>query len=266
MAQAQYYNTEHVHPYSWDQVAQAIFQRYPNPFARHVLSEDTVHREVINGTTLYSRRFLTKTNKVPSWGEKWLSGLARRVPLCEESLIDVANKTITLYTRSVGLGVFMTAIEKVVYRSCPENPGHTIAVKQAWVESNLYGLRSAIKNFGIERFKKNCVKATEGFNYVLEKLQNQQNSLRELGHVKLAEFQVKKDQLRSGVTERVESIKERGRDIKEKAKDIKERAKETANLAKETAKEVKETAKETAKGMKDRVKANATIHAKEEID
>jgi len=209
---------------------------------------------------------LTKTNKVPSWGEKWLSGLARRVPLCEESLIDVANKTITLYTRSVGLGVFMTAIEKVVYRSCPENPGHTIAVKQAWVESNLYGLRSAIKNFGIERFKKNCVKATEGFNYVLEKLQNQQNSLRELGHVKLAEFQVKKDQLRSGVTERVESIKERGRDIKEKAKDIKERAKETANLAKETAKEVKETAKETAKGMKDRVKANATIHAKEEID
>ena len=31
-------------------------------------------REVINGTILYSRRFLTKTNKIPKWGEKWLSG------------------------------------------------------------------------------------------------------------------------------------------------------------------------------------------------
>jgi len=247
---AHYYNTKHVHPYSWDQVAQVIFRRYPNPFARHVLSEDTVHREVIDGTTLYSRRFLTKTNKVPSWGEKWLSGLARRVPLMEESFIDTDTKTITLYTRSVGLATFMTAIEKVVYRSCPNNPGHTVAVKQAWVESNLYGLRSAIKRFGIERFKKNCLKATEGFNHVLEKFHNQQNNLRELGHVKLAEFQVKKDQLRSGVTEKVESIKERSLHIKE--------------FAKETAKEVKGAAEQTAKGVKDRVKANATIHAKED--
>ena len=38
------------------QVAQAIFQRYPNPFARHVLSEDTTHRELIGPSTLYSRR------------------------------------------------------------------------------------------------------------------------------------------------------------------------------------------------------------------
>ena len=76
---ARYYNTEHVHPYSFDQVtnslfaalqwtldlnyivwqvAHAIFQRYPNPFARHVLSEDTVYREIINGTTLYTRRWV----------------------------------------------------------------------------------------------------------------------------------------------------------------------------------------------------------------
>jgi hypothetical protein len=243
---AHYYNTEHVHPYSWDQVAQAIFQRYPNPFARHVLSEDTVYRELLGGNTLYSRRILTKTNKVPSWGEKWLSGLARRVPLMEESFIDTDSKTITTYTRSLGLGTFMTAIEKVVYRACPDNPGHTVAFKQAWVESNLYGLRSAIKRFGIESFKKNCIKATEGFNHVLEKFHSRQNNLRELGHVKLAEFQVRKDLLRTGVSERVESIKERSLHIKEFAKEVK-------GVAEHTAKEVKE-----------RVKANTTLHAAED--
>ena len=84
----------------------------------------------------------------------------------------------------------MTATEKVVYQASSENPEHTVAVKSAWVESSFYGLRTAIKNFGIERFKKNCVKATEGFNYVLEKFSRQQASLRELGTVKLAEFQV----------------------------------------------------------------------------
>lgn len=258
---AKYFNTEHIHPYSWDQVAEAIFQRYPNPFARHVLSEDTVHRELIDGTTLYSRRFLTKTNKVPSWGEKWLSGFVKRVPLLEESFIDTHNKTITLYTRSIGLSTFMTAIEKVVYRSCPDNPGHTVAVKQAWVESNFYGLRSAIKNFGIERFKKNCVKATEGFNYVLEKFHSQHNSLRELGHVKLAEFQVKKDQLRSGVNEKVESLKD---GVSERVESIKERSLHIKEYAKETAKEVKGAAEQTAKGVKERVKANRAVHARTE--
>ena len=84
----------------------------------------------------------------------------------------------------------MTATEKVVYQASPDNPDHTVAVKSAWVESSFYGLRSAIKNFGIERFKKNCVKATEGFNHVLEKFHRQQTNLRELGTVKLAEFQV----------------------------------------------------------------------------
>ena len=94
------------------------------------------------------------------------------------------------FYRSVGFGSFMTATEKVVYQASSENPEHTVAVKSAWVESSFYGLRTAIKNFGIERFKKNCVKATEGFNYVLEKFSRQQASLRELGTVKLAEFQV----------------------------------------------------------------------------
>ena len=44
------------------QVAEAIFQRYPNPFARHVLSEDTVHRELLSGGTLYTRRLLSQGN------------------------------------------------------------------------------------------------------------------------------------------------------------------------------------------------------------
>ena len=126
----------------------------------------------------------------------------------EESFIDTKEKIITLYTRfpsicvlhhsillmicsrSVGFGSFMIATEKVVYQASPDNPDHTVAVKSAWVESSFYGLRSAIKNFGIESFKKNCVKATEGFNHVLEKFHRQQTSLRELRTVKLAEFQV----------------------------------------------------------------------------
>lgn len=248
---AKYYNTEHVHPYSFDQVANAIFQRYPNPFASHVLSEDTVYREIINGTTLYTRRFLTKTNKIPKWGERWLSGFRRSVPLLEESWVDTEARTITTYTRNVGLANFMSAIEKVVYKASPENPDHTVAVKSAWVESNFYGLRSAIKSFGIERFKVNCVKATDGFNHVLERFQQQQNNLREMGHVKLAEFQLRKDNLKTQYNEKVELIRE-------KSSASWSQAKEAAKSAKEIA---KESAKKKAEAAIKKAELAAVIHA-----
>merc|ERR1712218_329720 len=181
-------------------------------------------------------------------GERWLSGFRRTVPLLEESYVDTENRTITTYTRNVGLSNFMSATEKVVYKACPDNPDHTVAVKQAWVESNFYGLRSAIKSFGIERFKVNCVKATEGFNHVLERFQQQQTNLREMGHVKLAEFQQKKDHLRTQYNEKVELIKEKS---SAQWSNAKEAAKKKAEAAMKKAEMVTAASVVHAEGIED---------------
>merc|ERR1711956_106164 len=124
---AQYYGTTHRHPFRWEEVASAIFLRYPNPLASHVLTEDTLYRELKDNDTLYSRRFLTKSNRLPKWGERFFSNLKKYVPLVEESYVDRKSKVITRYTPD------------------PENPNETLAIKEAWVESRLYGLRSAVK-------------------------------------------------------------------------------------------------------------------------
>lgn len=68
--------------------------RYPNPLATHVISEDTLHRELISKDILYSRRFLTKTNKLPKWGERFFVNLKKYVPLVEESYVDRKTKTM----------------------------------------------------------------------------------------------------------------------------------------------------------------------------
>ena len=101
------------------------------------------------------------------------------VPLVEESLVDRRNRRVVTYTRNVGLSRFMSAVERVVYTAHPDDPTTTVAVKEAWIESGLYGVRSAVKSFGIERFKQNCQRATEGFNFVLERLYSRQNYLNE---------------------------------------------------------------------------------------
>ena len=59
------------------------------------------------------------------------------------------------------------------------------------MESRLYGLRSAVKNFGIERFKNNCIKATEGFNYVLKHFHEKQLYLNELKQRKALEMKTR---------------------------------------------------------------------------
>jgi hypothetical protein len=70
----------------------------------HVLSEDTLNREV-RGNTLFTRRILTKTNRVPKWGERFVKSTI--VAIIEESYVDRRSKVLTTYTRNIGLNRIM---------------------------------------------------------------------------------------------------------------------------------------------------------------
>ena len=44
----------------------------------------------------------------------------------------------------------------------------TKVLKEVWIESDVLGLRSAIKKFGLDRYKRNYLAASEGFEFVLQ--------------------------------------------------------------------------------------------------
>lgn len=159
----------------------------------HVLTEDTVTREVRGDGKLHSKRILTKTNPAPKWGERLCK--TKIVLIVEESVVDPKNKTLVTYTRNIGFNTIMVSarvrlrscfggslhqpfldlllqsvVEKVTYTVCPEVPGKTVAIRSAWIDSQVYGLATAIRAFGVERFRKNCNKTILGFNYVLQAL------------------------------------------------------------------------------------------------
>uniref|UniRef100_A0A1B6FJ75 PRELI/MSF1 domain-containing protein n=1 Tax=Cuerna arida TaxID=1464854 RepID=A0A1B6FJ75_9HEMI len=153
--------------HSWDQVAQAFWRRYPNPESMHVLSEDTLSREVRDGK-LYTKRLFTKTNVPPKWAERIIS--SRVVKILEESVVDPKEKQITTYTRNIGYTKVMNIVEKVVYKVSDEDASLTVAERSAWVESKMFGFSRAIEAFGIDRFRKNTQKAVNGFSYVLNNM------------------------------------------------------------------------------------------------
>jgi hypothetical protein len=103
-----FFESQSVFNYSWNQVAEGFWQRYPNPFSSHVLSEDTFHRAVDSAGCLNTLRLLTKTNLPPKWGEHVVSN--RTVKIVEESVIDPKKKTLTTYTRNIGYTRIMVKI------------------------------------------------------------------------------------------------------------------------------------------------------------
>jgi hypothetical protein len=163
-----YYSCSSVFKFSWDQVATAVWSRYPNPYSTHVLTEDTICQSTINGQ-LHSKRLLTKTNHLPRWGERFVPG-PRNVCVLEESVVDPKSKTVTTYTRNIGYTSIMTVEEKCIYRPSTDNSEWTECHREAWINSSVYGFSYALQKFGVERFKSNVSKSFKGLNFTLNRL------------------------------------------------------------------------------------------------
>lgn len=57
---------------------------------------------------LHSIRLLTKTNKLPKWGERFIN--SNVVKIVEESILDPSKQTFVTYTRNVGFTSVMVCI------------------------------------------------------------------------------------------------------------------------------------------------------------
>ncbi|XP_076295057.1 preli-like [Lasioglossum baleicum] len=222
-----YENTK-IFQFDWYQVAQGFWHRYPNPNSTHVLTEDTVSREVKNGV-LYTKRLLTKTNSVPKWAKRFVS--KNTVKIVEDSTVDLKTKTFTTYTRNLGYTKIMSVVEKVVYKVCEENPNWTVAKRSAWIDSQVMGLGRAIQTFGLDKFKKNCNDMYAGFNYVLAHMyphtaQHMNPTLSQMGFV---------HRLDDGTASRSRLAEDFQHSLQGKAEKVKDVAKKATDLAKKKA-------------------------------
>ena len=158
-----YWETEHSIPLAWHEVACGYWWRYPNPHSQHVFSVDTLDTR-LEGDKLYARRLIMKTNPLPSWGKHFFN--ARKVAVIEEVEVDRDNHKLVWYTRNIGLQKFMATVERATLTKNSDED--TTVHKECWIESSIVGFRSAIKHFGVERYKSNCGPATRGFQMVVE--------------------------------------------------------------------------------------------------
>lgn len=159
---------------TWDQVCIAFWQRYPNPYSNHVLTEDIVFREVTPSNCLISRRLLTKTSRAPRWMERYLpKKMSSLAYIIEDSIVDPQKRTMTTMTWNITHARLMSVEERCEYGMNPESGSWTQIKREAWISSNVYGLSRAIQEFGLARYKTSVTKTMKGFEYVLAKSQGE---------------------------------------------------------------------------------------------
>ncbi|GFU06387.1 PRELI domain-containing protein 1, mitochondrial [Nephila pilipes] len=149
-----------VFQYSWLQIADVFWLRYPNPFSKHVRTEDVIFRQVENGV-LHTKRLLTKKVRFSYFGYEID---LKNEPIIEESFIDPNKQTIHTYTWNVGTSIAQVR-EECCYKKKEEN--NTIIERKAWIEKSKLYFPSIIESYMIRRFQKNVQKTCKGLEYVL---------------------------------------------------------------------------------------------------
>jgi hypothetical protein len=106
------------HPFRF--VCQAFTLRYPNPFAPHVITADTLERSWdAESGILRSSRLVLKRGTLPSWAPRGIVEKSETWVL-EESTINILDGTMTLSNRNLDHRRVMEVIERITLRALGE--------------------------------------------------------------------------------------------------------------------------------------------------
>ncbi|KAI8326278.1 MSF1-domain-containing protein [Martensiomyces pterosporus] len=166
-----FYQQKFSYDYSWNTVSYAFINRYPNPFATHVLTADTIdHRINPHTGELHITRLLRKTNSVPRWAKGIMRG--NDAYILEEVVVNRQTGTLVAKTRNITHTRLMKVEEKQTLFADPSAAERTLCKNETSIVSNIgYGLNSKIENFSLSRFSDNIAKSRKGMLYVLDMAQ-----------------------------------------------------------------------------------------------
>lgn len=91
-------------------VVAGFWMKYPNPFSKHVISEDVISRYLTEDNVLVTRKLIVKERNfhIPKWAERFVT--FKHVYVIEETYCDPNKKTFTSTTRNFSSTSFMVRI------------------------------------------------------------------------------------------------------------------------------------------------------------
>lgn len=160
------YNQTTQYEYDWASVTLAMWQKYPNPFATHVVGSDVIDRHLDEHGHLVTTRLFLKKSKIPEWGRLLIS--STNAYILETSTVDPAASRMAITTRNLSHRKLMLVEENaVIQRLAGGNTEMRICVRFV-SNTSFTWLRPRIEKFGKSAFIKNAENTTKGLLHVLQ--------------------------------------------------------------------------------------------------
>jgi len=161
--------SSHQFQYTWDHVSAAHWQKYPNPWARHVVHVDILSDTVSPDGVLVRERLIVCQQNLPSFVKKLLGGDDTTYAY-EISTTDLLNRRFT--SRSVNLSFSEWVRVEETCQYTPEDPaspaGNTVFRQSAKIEASSR-FAGWLEDVSLKRFCENAARGKEGFEQVLER-------------------------------------------------------------------------------------------------
>ncbi|CED84936.1 Protein similar to predicted member of the intramitochondrial sorting protein family [Phaffia rhodozyma] len=185
------FNQVHTYKDDFQTVALAYFLRYPNPFAKHIISCDVLSRTITPEGTLKTTRLILKSGKLPLWAMTlvggWGGGLGAWVLEESECYPYPPYAFLRSTTRNITHGNILSIHETSLLKPASissESTQPPVSMTLHEVEGRILSslntveaVKRKIETFGEGRFAKGLEKSRLGISHIIQKVKEHRQTL-----------------------------------------------------------------------------------------
>ncbi|KAJ9477980.1 Protein UPS2, mitochondrial [Pseudozyma hubeiensis] len=168
------FKQEHQFSYPWHETANAVWNKYPNPHADHVVSVDVLSQSLdpISGS-LRTERIIGVRQGAPGWLKR-IVGASEDTYVREVVMVNPLTQSFEMSSTNLSLSDFMLVKEYITY--LPSSRTDTMFRQTAQINCTDFfsGLLAAagrkVEDWSYNRFNDNAAKGREGLQSVLDSL------------------------------------------------------------------------------------------------
>jgi len=212
----------------WDQMVEAVIQKYPNPHNKSARVNDILERWVDNDNRIHCGRYSGSKFPVPSIiSSTFYQFTGIRFPELafsyEYSILDKSSKSLKQYARNITMGSFLNFVEIIEYSATSD--GKTM-MKQDW--SCQTQISSWVDGWFESQFlgicRNNASDGINGLNWVADRIHGEAADL-----IDLEEFRAKLKIFYLDVVNEVEEVKVKFEEVKGQLEEVKVKSAEISD-------------------------------------
>ncbi|KAK9461365.1 PRELI-like family-domain-containing protein [Lipomyces oligophaga] len=192
-----FYKSFYTHQHDFSTFSVAYFLRYPNPYAKHVISVDTLDRYVDEQGRLHTHRLVIKRGKLPKWSQVLLASSGINISeslILETSIIDPKNQIILAETKNIDFTRIMRVVETSTFRGALAADQKTPVVKAfttvSFLSSFGFGsVKERLESWGQSKMSENLARSQKGMAFVMDRLREQGGKIKAFQHAMQREIE-----------------------------------------------------------------------------